>query len=556
MGSLIRVLPDLLINQIAAGEVIEDPASVVKELIENALDAGARCIDVELVAGGHRLIRVSDDGRGMSGDDAVLCFERHATSKIHDQKDLESFLTMGFRGEALAAIAAISKVTLQTSMSQDLGVLVDIQGGKLIKVHPCARSRGTTIEVRDLFYNTPARRKFQKNHTAASTKIERWIEQFSLGYPQIEFSLKELEKTRQFPRYEQQNFLEILQWRMADVYGQEFSKQQMKVEAEDTLVSLQGYISPPEQHRPQRSGQVLFINGRLVQSPAVGHAIKEAYSTRLPEGRHPLFLIHCTLPPYEIDVNVHPQKKEVRFRQEERVKQCIRQGVLQALERGKEYIRCPGPVYVNFNDSIQLPWMFMESKCDREFQPVLPLPSVTPKVIALFSQYVFIEGSAIPAFGQGVAIVDLQKAVERIMYDNSTSKQASLATQRLLIPLNLSVSKQEAAELRDNIDVLKSLGITIAEMGERVFSIEEIPAAWDSEQVVNALFLFLAEEQKTEPFQTFRRCIKTTFLLQEAEGILLALLRSPQPLKTPLGHPIMVYLEENGLRRLFTHAQS
>ncbi len=557
MSSFIRVLPDLLINQIAAGEVIEDPASIVKELIENALDAGAQAIDIELVSGGHRLIRVSDDGSGMSQDDAVLCFERHATSKIRVQDDLEKLLTMGFRGEALAAIAAVSKVTLRTSLG-DLGILVEIHGGKMIKVEPCARSRGTTIEVRDLFFNTPARRKFQKSSAVSSSKIERLLTQVSLGHPQVAFSLLELEKKIELPKQERESFLANLQGRMGDIFGSEFAEQQLSMEVQEDGVVLRGYISPPDQHRPQRSGQILFINERLIQAPLVSYAVREAYSTRLPEGRHPLYVIHLTLPPQEIDVNVHPQKKEVRFRQEDHLKRILRRGILQALELpaklafGSESIIFPSerPIYADFQAIGQEPWMLMEPKSFSQQQPSLPLPAIAPKIIALVSHFLLVEE------GRGITVVDLQKALERIMYDSFTEKRGSgaLETQRLLLPLKVEMSKREADELRPKICDLKNFGIVIAEMGERLFSIEEIPQSWEAEQVVEALFAFLADEKEAKYPSAFRRCIKMRFLLQEAEEILRTLLQSTNPLTTPMGQPTMVSLEESSLRQLFTNA--
>jgi len=543
----IRVLPELLINQIAAGEVIEDPLSIVKELIENALDAGAQTIDIELSAGGHRLIRVSDDGYGMQQDDAILCFERHATSKIRSMEDLESLTTMGFRGEALAAIAGVSKVTLRTATKKGGGTLVEMHGGKLLKVEPCSRMGGTTIEIRDLFFNVPARRKFQKSSQVSGAKIERWLSLFVLGYPEVTFSFRGLEKAIQWSKLETG-----LLGRIHDVYGSEFAAKQFVVEEKTEEYGLRGFISHIDLHRVQKTGQVVFVNRRLVQAPLVSHAVREAYATRLPEGRHPFFVLHLQLPSNQVDVNVHPQKKEVRFCDEEGIKNRIRSSIHKALTRPQELEKSPTPVYTNFQTLEALPWTLQEVPfCPNEQIP-LPLPAAELKIELLLWHYLLLAPNPQLPFKEDFVVVDLRRAIERILEDHCIAGGQTMATQSLLISIHMELNKKEAEELRKRKEDLEAIGVAIAELGERLFCIERIPAGWDPEAVVSALIDFLGEEKKERFSATpFHRCIKKKFSPQEAEEILRTLLKSKNPYLSPSGQATMTPLQENDLMELF-----
>jgi DNA mismatch repair protein MutL len=543
----IRVLPELLINQIAAGEVVEDPLSIVKELIENALDAGAQTIAIELIAGGHRLIRVTDDGSGMDRDDAILCFERHATSKIGSLKDLEVLSTMGFRGEALAAIAGVSKVTLKTATQKGIGTLVEIEGGRLLKVEPCARSYGTTIEVRDLFFNVPARRRFQKSPQVSGSKIEKWLSLFSLGYPEVTFSFREQEKELCLLKQEVG-----LLGRIREVYGSEFANRLFLVEEKIDGLSLKGFFSPVDLHRLQRSGQVIFINRRLVQAPLLNQAVRDAYSTSLPEGRYPLFTLHLQLAADQVDVNVHPQKKEVRFSDEERMKHFLRESIHKNLTSRSDGKALPQTQYAQFQPYNPLPWALEETPYVRSDQIPLSLPIDQPKTVTLLWHYLLIETSPPLPFEEKFILVDLQRALERIMEDRYGKELVKKEIQSLLVSIHVELSKKEAEEVRKRKSELEEMGVSITELGERLFCIEQIPAGWDSGAVATALVDFLAEEKK-EGFCTtsFHRCIKKFFLLQEAEEILRTLLKSKDPYVSPLGQATMVPFRESDLVQLF-----
>ena len=340
MSSIIRVLDELTINQIAAGEVIENPASVVKELVENSIDAGATEICIEIQEGGRQLIRISDNGCGMTQDDALLCLERHATSKIRDVHDIQEIMTMGFRGEAIPSIAAISKFSLltapqTTSYAHDSGTLVIIEGGRILSCNSAPRTPGTTIEVKSLFFNVPVRRNFQKSPTYDTQEITKILNLFSMGHPEINFELisdqKPVFKTIVSPKKEV-SFIK----RIENVLGKEMSRHLLPLQFEQSSYQLAGFIGDASLHRPNRSNQYLFINHRAVYSPLISNAIREGYDTMLPNLRFPVFVLNLHLPGDCLDVNVHPQKREVRLRHEFQIKEAIVQAVQQALRKNQQ----------------------------------------------------------------------------------------------------------------------------------------------------------------------------------------------------------------------------
>ncbi|MBO0720596.1 MAG: DNA mismatch repair endonuclease MutL, partial [Blastocatellia bacterium] len=298
--SKIRVLPDNIANKIAAGEVVERPASIVKELIENSIDAGAQQIDVEVEYGGRRLIRVSDDGEGMLRDDAILAFERHATSKIMTAEDLEGITTLGFRGEALASIASVAKVRLRTQTAGDLvGTEIEIVGGKMLKVRDTAFTRGAEFEIRDLFFNMPARRKFLKSEATEGFHIANLVTHYALAHPQLSFAL--INNTRESIRVTP---TASLRERAYQLFGGEFIGNLIEVQAESGTMRVQGFVSSPSSTRTSRDSQYFFINGRYVRDKVLNKALSEAYRAMIPAGVYPSAMIFVELPPDEVDVNV------------------------------------------------------------------------------------------------------------------------------------------------------------------------------------------------------------------------------------------------------------
>lgn len=325
----IRVLPDNLSNQIAAGEVVERPASVIKELLENSLDAGAKRLQIDVELGGRRLMRVTDDGEGMVRDDAVLAFERHATSKISKFEDLSKIETLGFRGEALASIASVAKVELVTKIANEtVGTRVYIEGGRLIDVKDAARPTGTTITVRDLFFNTPARRKFMRSEATENYHLTSIATHYALAHPEIALTLTNngREVLRVSPARD-------LRERAFQIFGANLIESLLPVDGgREFIAKIRGFVSAPRERRTTRDAQYFFINGRFVRDKIIAGGLIEGYRAVLPHGVYPVAFLFLEIPLEEVDVNVHPAKTEVRFRRSEAVKDVIAEAVRGALK--------------------------------------------------------------------------------------------------------------------------------------------------------------------------------------------------------------------------------
>src|SRR4051812_13045566 len=324
----IQVLPDNLANQIAAGEVVERPASVIKELVENAIDAGATRLQIDVELGGRRLMRVVDDGEGMTRDDAVLAFERHATSKVRRAEDLAAIATLGFRGEALASIASVARVELMTKTEDAAAATrVLIEGGRIRDVKDAAHPRGTTISVRDLFFNVPARRKFLRSEATESFHLTNLVTHYALAHPEIAFTLTNngRETLRCSPA-------EDLRERAYQIFGAEFLENLLEVAGgHERVARVAGYVSAPRERRTSRDAQYLFINGRYVRDRLLGRSLSDGYRSILPHGVYPAALLFLEVPLEEVDVNVHPAKTEVRFRRAAAVADAVREAVREAL---------------------------------------------------------------------------------------------------------------------------------------------------------------------------------------------------------------------------------
>ncbi|MFM9903942.1 MAG: DNA mismatch repair endonuclease MutL [Pyrinomonadaceae bacterium] len=326
----IKILPDNLANQIAAGEVVERPASVIKELVENAIDAGGKRIQIDIELGGRRLMRVSDDGEGMSRDDAILAFERHATSKIRTLEDLAMIGTLGFRGEALASIASVARVELTTKMLDDeIATRVNVEGGRLIDVKDAARDTGTTISVNDLFFNTPARRKFMRSEATENYHLTSIATHYALAHPEIAFTMTNngREVLRVSPAKD-------LRERAFQIFGAGLLDSLLPVDGGREFVArVTGFISAPRERRTTRDGQYFFVNNRFVRDKIIAGGLLEGYRSVLPHGVYPVAFLFLELPLDEIDVNVHPAKTEIRFRRGEAVKDVIAEAVSSTLAR-------------------------------------------------------------------------------------------------------------------------------------------------------------------------------------------------------------------------------
>ena len=338
-GAPIRVLPETVANKIAAGEVVERPASVEKELLENAIDAGARRIDVTVTAGGRKLVAVADDGCGMGREDALLAPERQATSKIRDVSDIENIATLGFRGEALASIASVSRFTLRTRRAaDDAGTEIRIDGGVLRDVRDCGAAPGTVIEVRDLFYNVPARRAFLRSFQTELAHVRNVFLVHAIAHPDVAFSL-----TCDGDPLHRLAPAADLRGRLQDLFGASALDAFVPFDRTAGPIRVHGFAGLPSNTRGDTAGQYVFVNGRPATAPVVQAAIREAYP-HLPQGRKPVVFLFLDLPPEEVDVNVHPTKREVRFRSLGAVRDAVLETLLEALGGGVGGAPCAGGV--------------------------------------------------------------------------------------------------------------------------------------------------------------------------------------------------------------------
>lgn len=499
----IQLLSEETINQIAAGEVIENPASVVKELVENSVDAGATEISVSIRGGGLLGITVSDNGLGMSAEDALLSLQRHATSKIQNSHDLFRLVTMGFRGEALASLAAISKMTLLTSEGE-LGTRIEVEGGKVVEVSPHPRNRGTTIEVRALFYNVPARKKFQKSPALCSGEVSRTMTLLALAHSGIAITyLKQEEEVfKVLPNHSEREKI---------LLGEAFLEGCYRLEKG----AVRGILGSPLQSRPNRSGQYVFLNGRPIFSPIVSFAVRDGYGTRLSDNRYPIFLLYLTIDPAQVDVNVHPQKREVRFQDEWKLKSLIRETVSHALDSIEP------PIFAPFNSFMPVMTPLPSTRLREEplpsfFEEKLPFLSDNFRSLGVYGGYYFVEDEG------ELWVVDLSAVQAAILYEKTVMRQ--IDAQRLLFPESFEVNHEEAALLVAQLSFLKEVGFEIGQVGPRAFMIEAIPA-YMAEGNLKEIMLELGHLalEKEDLFPRMAqllirsRRIKRNFMVQEAE---------------------------------------
>lgn len=490
----IKVLSEDTINKIAAGEVVERPASVVKELVENSLDAGGTQIDIEVNAGGKNLIRVADNGCGMEKDDAVLAFERHATSKINSADDLFRIDTLGFRGEALPSIAGVSRTELITRTSEtESAIRIKIEGGKLLEVKEEGAPYGTMVSVKNLFYNTPARRKFLKSTNTELTHIINTISNYSLVYSKCGFKLIHNEETviEIFPK-------DTLKDRIAVLYGKETSDKIVELNNEKEGIRITGYAGTPVFTHPNRTLQLAFVNKRPISSRAISYAIYEAYGNLIPKGRYPVVFLFIEIHPESIDVNVHPTKKEIRFGDDRIIKDIIRETIWNALNVRES-------VSAGINSSMQttadkgfgyMPLHSLPASWNMREETLLTEKSEGRNVLQVLDAYIIAESE------DGLEILDQHAVHERILYEKIKSVMTSgyQDSQRLLIPINIELSIVEAKMLKDEIPLFKELGFSIEDFGNSTFIIDAIPPVMDKADISEFIKDVLNEIKETKGF--------------------------------------------------------
>lgn len=595
-ASKIRILSDHTINQIAAGEVIENPASVIKELVENALDAGGQHIVIE-TQGGGLLIRVSDDGDGMSQDDAVLSLERHATSKIRNAEDLFHLETMGFRGEALASIGAISKVSLITSQADGVGARVEMEGGRLLRVEPCARQRGTTVEVRALFYNVPARKKFQKSAGANAADITRLVTGLSLAHPAVNFELIQQQRTALCVkvREEDSSFEELLKHRIQEVLGEPFLNACLPLNMQDGPYLLRGFIGMPLEARKTRSGQYLFINSRAVFCPQISYAIKDGYGTRMADNRHPIYVLHIQIPADAVDVNVHPQKKEVRLKDPDFLRKKIMDAISSTLD-GKQSLSfvlphqdppfslcregcsfeelSPFQAVANSMPMEEISWPLKFKEDRGEIYPEKAESLALKKEIAslgLYMHYLILDAVTLQDyiemdFKGGLLLVDLLAAHATVLFESLVKGDNSWQKQGLLLPITCHLNLDDMSIVEKHHKMIEAMGFSFQAIGKQTLLIDAIPpflqeadlADFFSEiadQLNNAARKEDLEEQKKQKMALtacrFAKARKKEFVLKEAEILFEKLLEAKSPYLCPQGKPTMVHLSHEEITRIF-----
>ena len=474
MARLVAILPDAVADQIAAGEVVERPASVVKELVENALDAGARHVRVCLEQGGKTLVEVSDDGTGMGREDAMLALDRHATSKIRSAADLVGVRTFGFRGEALPAIAAVSRLTLVTSDGEGEGSELSVNGGRLDRVDPAARQRGTTVSVRGLFFNTPARRKFLRSTASETRAAHDTLTTLALAHPETGFSLEVDGATRlQVPA--EQGVVD----RLAGVWGRDLAGTLVPVSYAAGAFRVTGFVQRPADAKPTGRRTQLFVNGRPFKDPFLVRAAEAGYRSSIHPGDRPSLLLGVTVAPDEVDVNVHPAKLEVRFRDRIGVERVVEEAVRDALGR----LDAAAPV----GEWRPMPGLGAAGQAGTPSASLMPdelnltgsgrsgsdraRAGFDAPLVQLFDSYIVYEAP------EGIVIVDQHSAHERVLYESVMAelRRGGAAAQRLLLPHTLELTDEELDALESHSDAVRSVGFEVEPFGGRAVVIHAVP---------------------------------------------------------------------------------
>jgi DNA mismatch repair protein MutL len=560
----IKILEERLIDKIAAGEVVERPASVVKELIENSIDARASSIEVDISEGGKKSIKVSDDGEGMDRDDLILAFDRYATSKIFKEKDLFSIKTMGFRGEALPSIASVSSMQIRSGTRLETpGNEIIIQGGIISKVNEVAPLKGTLAAVQSLFFNTPARRKFTRTEKTELSHIVTWVQNSALSFYEKRFRLSADDKLI-FNFSPVRKRLE----RISQIFGVRLARQLIPFEKESEHFSIEAYISKPGEIRKDRSGQRFFVNGRLIKDRLLSIFTWSAYKEFFPSA-HPLLFLFIDIDPSLIDVNVHPAKMEVRFFQPQAVQDSIQQSLRTVY---KKAVNIP-PISTMPPSDEQKSLMTDQFSAEGEYQqqdqllpPSTPL-SLSESSTARFQLIGQHKDTFIIASEEGdLIIVDQHIAHERVLFDELRRQiqEGVIQKQKLIFPITMECSAAELAWLDTHIETLQKIGIQLVPFGKLTFKVEEVPSILPIDAVAQTILEMASEHSSSSEAEQeeFSKCIaslachsavKSGAKLEHSkmEYILKSLFQSSNPYYCPHGRPIMMKIESSELKKKF-----
>jgi len=584
----IRELPLQLVNQIAAGEVVERPASVIKELLENALDAGARRVEIEVEGGGVRLMRVRDDGGGIPQDELPLAVGRHSTSKIASLEDLERVATLGFRGEALPSMGAVARLSI-TSRSHDSGQAWKLEGdghGRYAVPVPASHAPGTSVEVRDLFFNTPARRKFLKSEQTEFGHLDTAVRRLALARHDLDLQLKH--NGRPVLALHAASDMPGIERRLKELVGPEFIGHAFHIRQEGAGLRLSGWLARPTFSRSQADLQYFYVNGRAVRDKLLVHAARLGFNDVLFHGRHPAYVLYLELDPARVDVNAHPAKQEVRFRDSRLVHDFVFRTVQEALAAttpaaamaaatGNGYAPAAVPGYRPAGLGVQSPMAAeslavygrLHSVLDAAARPlpaaVSPQPSVPPLGVPIAQLHGIYILAASP---EGLVLVDMHAAHERITYERmkASLQQGGVVTQPLLVPVSVPVSRREADLAEQHSAELAASGFVVERRAPETLSIREVPALLAKEDVTALLRDLLADlaehgESRRVP-ESLERVLANSacrtslrahreLTLAEMDALLREMERTPRADQCNHGRPTWTRLTHAELDRLF-----
>jgi DNA mismatch repair protein MutL len=562
----IHKLPPELVSQIAAGEVIERPASAVKELLENSLDAGATRVLIELEEGGLKKIRVMDNGVGMNPEDAHLAFERHATSKLSSLEDLFNIRTLGFRGEALASIASIAKVRLKTRTKEDrLGTFLEVDGSRLVADEACAMEPGTDLSILGLFHHTPARRKYMKTSRTETQHCMDWLVSMALVRPDVAFTVKEDEKVL-WDLPPDQPILE----RVRSLFGNDTAQAMIPVQFHQSNLLIEGFVGKPELSRSSKKYQFLFVNGRSIENRFISHAVKEAFHSLLMHEKHPWFLLKITMDPEQVDVNVHPRKLEVKFVNQQEVYRAVFGMVHHALQH-----QALSPIFHGEGEAPR-PSSFTQNS---SVFPAFSAPSSAPVSLApppsfdlqmqrlqplaqMGRSYILAEGE------EGLVLIDQHAAHERVRYAKfmEALERQEKKSQPLLIPLELDAGLEGHRMLEENLADFEAIGFELEPFGGSTWLIRAIPAGLDHrepERILRDMLAEAASELKGNPLKELREALLTmtacrgaikfgdSLTMDEMHALLRDMQNTEHCSHCPHGRPAMITLTFDELETLF-----
>ncbi len=583
--SIINLLPENLVNQIAAGEVVERPASVVKELVENSIDAGADRIVVDIKDAGNTFIKIFDNGCGMSRDDVMMCIQRHATSKISSESDLWKINTMGFRGEAIPSIASVSNMIIKSKRNEDIsGTEINVKGGNIVSVSDVGIPVGTIIEVYDLFFNTPARQKFLKKNETELRAITTMFDNISLANPHIAFKLIHNEKVIS----DFQKSTDLIS-RVADIFGKNTSEAMLPIFYGGTELQIDGFIGKPLLSRSTSQHQYFFVNGRYIQHNLFANTIKAAYHSMLMENKKPIFIINIKINPAMVDVNAHPRKTEVRFSDLQGLNSILYSATKTTLEKNnliprafveaQRYMSDSFPKEIssnnggNFSNSLVKDFgsifntrenfsrdIFMER--EQNSTAMIQKEPVLQSIVQISDSYIVAKND------EGLVLIDQHAAHERVRYEELMYQcsNSEKKIQPLLVPLQIEFTSTEIAQIQANINIFNDLGFEIENFGGNTFNIYAVPSFFsgeDIEQVMKGVLDDIENEKDPSKFHgnietiiTYMACRSAIkfgqkLSLDEMQSLIMQLEKLKMPYTCPHGRPTMISLTLSELGKMF-----